>query len=162
MADAGDHFGVEQFRRGRDWRAAVMSTCWRIPESPGEPVPVRSGCHSVRHSLDRKRYPETVPSGSTNRTLRRPANSVHRPHSVRHLTGYCLCTQASGQVNPHAPLGPVVLFGWARASTGDLLDQDAHEFPLAGDLDQGCAAAQSLASKLPCRSASGGPIRSGG
>lgn len=59
-------------------------------------------------------------------------------------------------------LGPVVLFGWARASTGDLLDQDAHEFPLAGGLDQGRAAARSLTSTLPCRSASGGPSQSGG
>lgn len=51
---------------------------------------------------------------------------------VRHLTEYCPHTQASWQVNPHAPPGQVVVFGWARASTDEhLLDQDAHAFPLA-------------------------------
>jgi hypothetical protein len=51
---------------------------------------------------------------------------------VRHLTEYCPHTQTSWQVNPHAPPGPVAVFGGARSSIdARLRDQDAHVFLLA-------------------------------
>lgn len=51
---------------------------------------------------------------------------------VRYLTEYCPHTQARWQVNPHAPPGPVAVFGCARAPTDEhLLDQETHAFLLA-------------------------------
>lgn len=45
---------------------------------------------------------------------------------------YCPHTQTSWQVNPHAPPGPVAVFGGARSSIdAHLRDQDAHVFLLA-------------------------------
>lgn len=70
-----------------------------------------------------------TPSG----TLAVPTTSARAAaQAARHLTEHCPHTHATWQVSSHIGPCPVMVFGCVRPPIGkDLLDQDAHAFPLS-------------------------------